>query len=137
YSVLLPSDQPAATFAEAYACLAASGLPLVDTSRATWDQVMELRADPEARRQLRRLRLFFLENYTGKPKAFIEDDLLRRIDDYESTRRKHGFEAVLSSMSVLLEANSLQAAAVAGLTSALFGGPLAGISVGAAVELGK
>lgn len=137
FSVLLPSDHSDESFVEAYACLAATNLSLVDTSQATWDQIMELRNDPEARQQLRRLRLFFLENYAKQPKAFVEDDLLRRIDEYERARKKHGFDAVLSSMSVLLEASTLQAAAVAGVTTALFGGPLAGISAGAVVEFGK
>lgn len=87
--------------------------------------------------QLRRLRLFFTENYIGKSRAFIEDDLLRRVADYERTRKKHGFDAVLSSLSILLDANTLQAAAVAGLTSALFGGVAIGVTTGAAIELGK
>jgi hypothetical protein len=98
---------------------------------------MELRNDVESRKQLRRLRLFFFQNYMGKPVAFVEDDLMRRIDDYEQARKKHGLDAVLSSISVLLDARTLQAAAVAGITTALFGGPFAGISAGAVVEFGK
>lgn len=137
FSVLLPSDDGGSSFSQAYSSLAATNVPLVDTSTTTWDQIMEFRRDPDSQMQLRRLRLFFTENYLGRSRAFIEDDLLRRIDDYERARKKHGFEAVLSSLSVLLDANTLQAAAVAGLTSALFGGMAIGATTGAAVELGK
>jgi hypothetical protein len=138
FSVLLPHQEGVpASFSDTYAFLAASRLSLVDTSRASWDQVMELRNDPEARAQLRRLRLFFLESYIGKSREYVEDDLLCRMDDYERARKKHGFDAVTSTLSVLLDARTLQAAAVAGVSTALFGGPISGISVGAAVELGK
>ena len=137
YSVLLPSNDGEGTFSQAYSSLAATNVPLVDTSKATWGQVMEFRSDPDSRAQLRRLRLFFTENYLGKSRTFIEDDLLRRIDDYERARKKHGFEAVLSSLAVLLDADTMQAAAVASLASALFGGVAVGVTTGAAVELGK
>ena len=137
YSVLLSESHAETSYSEAYTCLAASNLSLVDTSHASWEQIIELREDANSKRHLRRLRLFFLENYTGKPTSYIEDDLMYRIDCYEDACKKHGFETILSSINVLLEANSLQAVAVAGITSALFGGPIAGISAGTAVEVGK
>ena len=136
-TVLLPDEKPAASFSEAYSCLVASKLPLIDTSKATWDQIIEFRRSSEAKIKLRKLRLFFFENYTGKPKSFIEDDLLSRFDDYEKTRREFGFDAISSSISVLLDCQNLQASLVAGLAAALFGGPSAAISAGAVVELGK
>jgi hypothetical protein len=137
YSVLLPDETPTASFTEAYSCLVASKLPLIDASTATWDQIIELRRSPEAKIKLRRLRLFFFENYTGKPKSYVEDDLLRRLDDYEKARREFGFDTITSSISVLLDSQNLQASLVAGLAAALFGGPTAAISAGASVELGK
>jgi hypothetical protein len=138
YSVLLPGeDSVTSSFSEAYSYLALLEIPLVDTSKATWEQIAELRRDPEARGRLRRLRMFFLQDYVGKPRAYVEDDLLRRLDDYERTRKELGFEAILSTLSVLLDAKSVQAAAVAGLTATFLGGPLVGLGVGAAVEIGK
>ena len=137
FSVLLPEKADTESFSQAYSCLTTTNLPLVETTNATWEQIMELRSDVDSRKKLRRLRLFFLDNYTDKSHDYIKDDLHQRLDDYESARKKHGFDAVMSSLSILLDANSLQAAAVAGLTTGLFGGPLVGITTGAAVELGK
>jgi hypothetical protein len=136
-SVLLPANDGSSSFSQTYSSLVLTDLPLINTASASWAQIMEIRKDPEARMRLRRLRLFCLEHYVGKPRSFIEDDLLKRLDDYERTRKKHGFDAVTSSLSILLEASTLQAAAVAGIGFALFGGPITGMSAGAAVELGK
>lgn len=137
YSVVLPVLDPFDSFSESYACLALTQVPLIDTSAASWEQIWELRSDVDAISRLRRLRLFFFENYIGKPRDYIEDDLLRRLDDYEFARRKHGFDAVTAAFRILLDAKTLQAAAVASLTAALFGGPIASVSAGATVELGK
>lgn len=138
YAVLLPEENSENTgFSEAYACLALLDVPLIDPSNASWEQILEVRRSAEASRKLRRLRLFFFENYSGKPRSYVEDDLLRRLDDYERVRREFGFDTVLSAISVVLDAKNLQAAVVAGLTAALFGGPSAGFTVGATVEVGK
>lgn len=101
-----------------------SGLNLLSARDAPWEQVLELRRDAEARRRLRRLRLFAYENYAGKSKAFIEDDILSRIEDYELVTRRLGLERVQGALSVV--ANSkLTAGALAGtLVSAFLGEPL-------------
>lgn len=138
YSVLLPEKNEATSgFGETYAYLALSAVSLIDTSKATWEQIAELRRSPEAARRLRRLRLFFFGTYVGKSRSFVEDDLLRRLDDYERTRKEFGFETSLSVLSVLLDAKSIQSAFVAGMAAAFFGGPVAGLASGAVVELGR
>ena len=47
-TVLLPNDDGTAEETP-YAVLAISGVPLVDTSKASWEQIVELRKDPDAR----------------------------------------------------------------------------------------
>lgn len=137
-TVLLPSEEVTQDFEQAYVTVTLSGLPLIDPGHASWEQIMEIRRDPESVEKLRRLRLFVFENYTGKPRAFIEDDLFRRVDDYERVRKSLGIEAVTSTISVLLDSKTLQASAAAGLIACLFGGP-PNLILGAAslVELGK
>ena len=137
YSVLLPESMENDSFTEAYSCLTTSNIPLIDTENSSWEQIMELRKDSESKKKLRRLRLFFLNNYVGKTKDFIEDDLCQRLDDYENTRKKHGFDTAMSTLDILLDANTLQAAAVAGFTTGLFGGPIVGMASGVTIELGK
>ncbi len=113
---------------------------VIDISQASWAQVTELRRDPEARKKLRRLRLFVVENYAGKSKAFIEDDLLRRIDDYEEQVRRWGFETKQSVLAMLLTSKYLVGALSGSLISILFGAPAAAIAsmaAGAVVEIGR
>lgn len=135
-AVLLPSPGTFRESALEDPVVALTNVNLIDTSLATWDQILELRKDSDARVQLRRLRAFLVESYTGQPRSYIEDDLAARIDTYDQTRRKHGFETVVGSISSLLDAKSLQAAAATGLAATLFGGPWAGLGSAAAVELG-
>jgi hypothetical protein len=117
--------------------LTLSQLKLVDTATADWRQIIELRKDKESHRRLIRLRLFMHSNYSGRTFAFIEDDLARRIHEYQSATRKHGFKTALSSLTVLLNAKDLQASLGAGLVVGLFGGPVAALSAGMAVEVGQ
>lgn len=117
--------------------LTVAGLPLVDVAKVEWDQVIELRQDREAHQKLQRFRAFLVENYSGKTAAFIEDDLSRRISEYEYTVRKHGLATAIGGISVLLDSKSIHAAVSAGIAAALFGGSFAGIGTAAVVELGK
>lgn len=139
YSSLLLSGEntPKSAVSDIYTTITMSNVPLIDVSNASWEQIMELRRDPDARRKLRRLRLFLYENYVGKEKAFIEDDLAQRLDDYESSRRSLGLRATTSVLSVVFDAKALQASVAAGIAAALFGGPVAGLASATAVECGK
>lgn len=135
--VLLPSSERDPLTNGDEPILVLSRLNLIDTARASWEQIVELRKDNIAKRKLQRLRAFLTENYAGKSASFIEDDLGRRLDDYDQSRRKFGFETVTSGISVLLDSKSLQGALSAGIGLALFGGPIAGLSAAAMVELGR
>lgn len=135
-TVLLPADQNDAGGAP-YGALVLSGLALVDASKASWEQIIEFRKDVDSCRKLRNLRLFFQNSYQGKTSSYVVDDLSRRIDEYDSARKRMGFEAVTGSISALLDAKSLQAAAAAGIAASFVGGPLTGISSAVFVEIGN
>lgn len=134
YSVALPLDEQGNTTDP---CVTLSGLNLIDANSADWRQILEVRKDEASRRKLARLRLFLHESYQDKPKSFIEDDLLRRIDDYENTSKKFGFNILTSSLGMLLDAKSLQSSVGAGIVGTLFGGLGVGALTAAAVEVGK
>lgn len=114
-------------------------LKLIDASSVPWQQVFEFRRDHRAREKLRRLRLFAYQNWTGRPRAYIEDDLLTRLSEYEETARQWGLETVQGAASVVLN-SKLTASLVAGsFLSTLFGQPVTALlsaAVGAVVELG-
>lgn len=126
-----------ATVSDSEPILTIAGLPLVDVMTISWDQIIEIRHDAEAHQKLQRLRSFLVANYSGKSIAFIEDDLGRRIADYELTSQKHGLAVTTGAMSVLLDSKNIHAAVSAGIGAALFGGPVAGLGMAAVVELGK
>ncbi len=135
-TVLLPTIQESSD-SNPYSVLVLSGIPLVDASKASWNQIMELRKDSDSRSKLRNLRLFFHNHYTSQSSAFISDDLGRRIEEYHTARRRLGFEATVGSISALIDSKSLQAATATGIAAAFIGGPIGGISSAVLVELGS
>jgi hypothetical protein len=114
-----------------------SNINLIDANSAEWNQIIEIRKDVESSKQLNRLRLFMHENFEGKPLTYIEDDLCRRMDLYEQASNKFGFKTITSSLSMLLDAKSLQAAVGTGLVAGLIGGPVVGALTTASIEVGK
>ena len=112
-----------------------AGIPLVDAERATLAQVRQLRDDKEAQRKLRNLRIFLFENYNGKPSSFVEDDIHKKIDDYQVAASKHGFDILESCLACLIDAKSIQSAIAGGFVGWLFGGPVLGITSGVTTEI--
>jgi hypothetical protein len=132
-----PTSAAESRASDAYYALTLLNLPLVNVRSASWEQIIEFRQDDNATKKLRRLRVFFYENYAGKPVSFIKDDFLKRIDDYELARKKHGFEAVVGCLSSILSAKNLTTAIATGVAAALFGGPIVGAASSAIVEVGN
>ena len=120
--------------------LTISGLSLIDTSELEWDQIIQLRADDSAKMKLRRLRLFFYDHYKDKNQSYIEDHLLKALDDYEAACQKHGFKLKESSLSLLFNSKSLQATVAATSFGIILGEPLLASAVtaaGVSLETGK
>lgn len=134
--MVLPNDQGGSS-SQSDPSITLSRLNLIDANEADWRQIIEIRKDVHSHRKLARLRLFVHSNYSGRSFAYIEDDLSRRLDEYEQVTKKFGFKTTLSSVSMLLDAKALQTSAGAGLIAGLFGGPIAGLSAAAAIEVGK
>lgn len=113
---------------------------LIDTSKLSWDQILAFRQDPKARTLLRRLRLFAYDNYAGKSKHYIEDDILRRVEDYEQQTKIWRFETTCSALHSLVTSKMLMGAIGGSLLSILFNSPAAAAAAataGVTVELGK
>ena len=77
---------------------------LIDTSSASWDQIVALREDVESKRKLERLRRFLTTNYDGKGRSFIEDDLQQRLEDHEAVAKKFGMETRYVVVDAVLKA---------------------------------
>lgn len=120
--------------------LTLAGIPLVDVTKATWEQILEFRRDEKSVANIRKLRLFLRENYEGKDRSFIEDDLAVRLESYENAKKDWGFKTKTSTISLLLSSKSLIASGGTALVSTLFGAPTVAAAIGATgaiVELGK
>lgn len=120
YSVILPNDT---SFKQNHSdpCLTLAGLNLIDAHNASWEQILELRKDKTSQQQLKSLRLFMHENYAGKSRGFVEDDLGKRIFEYNRAVKNHGFETRNSSLSILLDSKALLGAGGTTLAAALIG----------------
>lgn len=90
-----------------------ANLRLVDTAPIPWSQIHELRRDQAAVAKLRRLRLFGIRSYAGKPRAFIEDDIAMRMEDYELEARRQGFALAQAAYSLVSESPAILAFAMA------------------------
>lgn len=115
-------------------------LRVIDTDRLTIPQIMEFRADQDAMKKMRAFRIFAYEHYSDKGRAFIEDDLQRRLDDYTEAVRSSGFETKLKTLSFLFESKVLRGALATSAVAMLMGNPTLAIeafSAGAIVEVGK
>jgi hypothetical protein len=80
------------------------------------------------------------ENYRGKDRAFIEDDISTRIYDYGNAVKQWGFSTKEGVINIFLQSKLLTGSSIAALTSVLMGAPLTAIMVGAgggAIEVGK
>lgn len=136
--VLLPSfclTNDEAT--ESDVSLSLSNINLIDTSKVKWEQIIEYRKDEIARKKLRNLRLFLHTNYQGKSRAFIEDDLGKRLDAYYDTCKDWGFDTLTATISVVMDSENLISLLVGSTCATLFGGPVAGLIAGASIEIGN
>ncbi|MGA7219934.1 MAG: hypothetical protein WBX38_16580 [Candidatus Sulfotelmatobacter sp.] len=96
-------------------------LKLIDASRSSWEHISEFRGDSGGQQKLRRFRLFAYENYSGKTRSFVEDDILTRLADYDSAVKKWGFDTVQGALNTILGSKISIATVGASVVSALFG----------------
>lgn len=136
-SVLLPgSTVENSEVGEPALCLA--NLRLVDTSRLTWDHILELRRDEGAVRSLRNLRAFLYKTYKDEPASFLRDDLARRVEEYEAASRKWALDTVDGAMSAMFD-KDIAVSAAAALAALLLGMPVAAMvsAMPMAAKLGR
>jgi hypothetical protein len=138
-------DVPDLSFAESSSetedvLITLPNLKLIDVSNASWEQVLEFRRSTGAKDKLRRLRLFAFENYHGRDRAFVEDDILQRLSEYTETIKEWGFETRHGAITTLLSSKLLAGALTGSVLSSLLGQPLPAIisaAGGTVIEFGK
>lgn len=122
------------------AILTISNLKLIDATSCSWEQLLEFRKDEEAKVKLRKLRLFAYNNYTGKSKNFIEDDIHTRIYEYDSAAKKFGLDLIQASLNHVVNSKLFTGVAMSSILTALFAENSIGMitaTAGAIIELGQ
>ena len=117
-----------------------AGLNLIDVEHCSWIHIVEFRRDTEARDKMRSLRLFAYDNYTGRSREYIQDDILKRIADFNEAVRRWGFETRHGALTMLLNSKTLGEALTGSLISTLFGAPVPAVVTavgGLAIEFGR
>jgi hypothetical protein len=112
--------------------LSLRGLNLIDPSRLSWDQILEFRQDSDSRSALRRLRLFFQEEMSGKDPSYIIDKLAALAEDHDKAAKLWGLDTSQKALSVAFTHKSLLATAAGGLAASLGGAPI-GVAAAAAL----
>jgi len=112
-----------------------SNLDIVDEKQLTWEQVIEFRKDNENKQKYRRLLHWLDKDMVGKSRAFIQDDIAMKLEDYEWAIKKHGIKTVIGTIEETLDAKHLAGASgiVGSFTYA--GHPVLGMLVGAGLIL--
>ncbi|QYY34913.1 hypothetical protein [Ruficoccus sp. ZRK36] len=121
-------------------CISIPGVAFIDTEKLTIPEIMEFRRDKAVMDKMRSFRLFAYEQYGGKERAFIEDDIQRRLDEYRECVKSLGFETTIKTLTFLCDSKILAGALVTSAVSMLMGNSQLAIeafSAGAVLELGK
>tara|TARA_R110002020_G_scaffold70934_1_gene183742 strand:- start:1659 stop:2561 length:903 start_codon:yes stop_codon:yes gene_type:complete len=108
-------------------------LQMIDTYNTSWEQILEFRKDKNSIKNLRKLKLFLYDNYLGKPASYIEDDILNRIEDYNKSISKWGFNTITTTFDSILSSKGLFATSTIAMLAAFNQNPsLAALSGGSA-----
>ncbi|HEX2539702.1 MAG TPA: hypothetical protein VHM00_01325 [Caldimonas sp.] len=128
---------PATPGANSDPALVLSNLNLVDASKLSWRHILELRKDQDSIERLRNLRRAVYKDYSGKPEAYIKEDIEFRISEYEAATKFWNLPTQKGILEIAMTGEAL--AAVGGAVAlALFGAPVvAAAAAGGAIAVGK
>jgi len=114
-----------------------SNLEIVDEKKLTWQQVMEFRKDKISLQKYRRLLHWLDREMIGKSHKFIEDDIAQKLEDYESSLKKHGINTVLGTIEEVLDGKYLLGTSGVVGSFSLAGYPELGVLAGTGLMVGK
>jgi len=113
---------------------------VIDTDNVPLSQIVEFRRDKQKMEKMRAFRLFAYEQYSGKDRAYVEDDLQKRLSDYEDAVRASGFGTKIKTLSFLFDSKVLLGALATSAVAGLMGNPnlaMEAFGAGTILEVGK
>lgn len=112
-------------------------IPMINSMVTNWSQISEFKADKEALHNYRNLRLWLLEGVKASSISHAEDILGRKLEQYEWSIRKHGFETTIGIVDQFLDPKTLISAATGAGLGQHFDGPIMAALAGGLVLAGK
>lgn len=117
---------------------------IIDGKGLEWLHVKEVREDNDSIKKLRNLRRFLEDIDSTKGQAYVEDTILKKIDNYEMAAKKHGFSLKKDVLNAFLDLEHIPNLVALSVLS-IFNTSLAPIAgaigltqiIGAVKELGK
>lgn len=103
---------------------------LIDTSNASWEQILAFREDIESHEKVARLRRFVSAEYAGKDDAFIEHDLHTRMEKHDEAAKKFGFDQKTTILEAVFSSKVLQASIAGAGIMTVLGRPWEAIAAG-------
>ena len=114
-----------------------SNLDVVDATKLSWRHILELRRDEDSLERLRNLRRAVYKDYSGKPAAYIKEDIEFRISQYEDAIKFWNLPTQKGALEIAMTGDALGAVGAA-VALGLFGVPLAAAAAaGGAIAVGK
>lgn len=96
---------------EPHVQLSIANTPIIDSSKLSWDHIVEVRKDSNFQDKLRRFRLLFASEYKDKDPNFVVDSMHQRIADYERACKQHGIDLVRGTLNQMISSKSTLGAA--------------------------
>ena len=112
-------------------CITLSNLKLVDTANLSWSEIHEFRKDETSRAKLRALRRFVYDTYPGKDAAYVRDEMMKRISDYDEAAKLWNFDLKSGVFSTFAQESWVSA--LVAVVAGGFGGIDTALATGATV----
>lgn len=110
---------------------------VVDDKKLDWAQILEFRQDKESLRKYRDFRLWLRSGLKAASPSEAVDIVGAKLDAYEWSMKKHGFETVQGAVTFVLDFKQAGLTASAMATGAVFGGPILSALAGGLVITGQ
>ena len=114
-----------------------SDLEIVDEKQLSWEQAIEFRADKESRKRYRRFLHWLDKEMIGQSQDYIENEIVIKLDDYQSALAKHGIRTIAGTIEQSLDGKMFLKAFAAEKALNLAGYPNLGVVVGTGMVVGK
>lgn len=116
---------------------ALQNISVVDDKKLDWAQILEFRQDKESLRKYRDLRLWLRSGLQAADPSEAADIIGAKLDAYEWSLKKHGFETVQGALTFVLDFKQAGLAASAVAAGAAVGGPILSALAGGLVITGQ